>query len=559
MRFDPILPPARVAAMKAQGHWRDRLLTDLFDARVAQEPDKLGVIDGNSMTGKSSRLTFRELAHRVDRLAAGLAALGVAKGDVVAWQLPNWWQFTALHLACLRIGAISGSLMPIFRERELSFMLGLAEAKVLVVPRSFRGFDHAAMARALRPSLPHLRHVLVIGGEGTDGFEALLNARAPERTDILRLFADRQPAPDDVIEVQYTSGTTGEPKGVMHTSNTLLAQVDGFVERLRLSSDDVVLMASPMAHQTGFLYGLIMPAMLGATAVLQDIWDPRRAAAAMAAERVTFTMGATPFLSDITELVSGGGHDVSSLRVFVSAGAPIPRALVERAGPALGAHIVSAWGMTENGAVTMTGPEDPPDKTVNTDGACLPGMEIKVFDTDGKALPSEVEGQLKVRGAHNFVGYLKRPQLYGHDEEGWFDTGDLARIDADGYVRITGRAKDLLIRGGENIPVVEIEGLLFRHPDVQEVAIVGMPDPRLGERACAFVVPRPGAKLSLSELTQFLGQHKVARQYLPERLELVADLPRTPSGKVQKFKLREMAKGFTPARAPLSSRAKRGI
>jgi cyclohexanecarboxylate-CoA ligase len=546
MRFDPILPPARVAAMKSQGYWRDRLLLDAFDARVAETPDKLAVVDSNSMTGESSRLTFRELARRVDRLAAGLVGLGVGKGDVVAWQLPNWWQFTALHLACLRIGAISGPLMPIFRERELSFMLGLAEVKVFVVPRAFRGFDHAAMARALRPSLPQLRHVLVVGGEGADSFEALLDPRRPEPTDILRLFAERQPAPDDVIEVQYTSGTTGEPKGVMHTSNTLLAQVDGFAERLRLSRDDVVLMASPMAHQTGFLYGLIMPALLGATAVLQDIWQPARAAAAVAAERVSFTMGATPFLSDLTELVASGGHDVSSLRVFVSAGAPIPRALVERAGPILGARIVSAWGMTENGGVTTTRLDDPPDKTISTDGACLPGMEIKVVDAEGRTLPAESEGVLKVRGPFNFVGYLKRPQLYGHDAEGWFDTGDLARIDADGYVRITGRAKDLLIRGGENIPVVEIEGLLFRHPDVQAVAIVGMPDARLGERACAFVVARPGARLGLPDLTRFLEDHKVARQYLPERLELVDDLPRTPSGKVQKFKLREIAKALVP-------------
>lgn len=546
MRFDPILPPARIAAMKAQGHWRDRMLVDAFDARVGETPDKIAVIDANSMTGEASRLTFRELSGRADRLAAGLASLGVGRGDVVAWQLPNWWQFAALHLACLRLGAISGPLMPIFRERELAFMLGLAEAKVFVVPRTFRGFDHVAMARALQARLPALKHVLVVGGDGGGSLEALLEAHRTERTDILRLFAGSQPGPDDVIEMQYTSGTTGEPKGVMHTSNTLMSQVDAFVERLRLGRDDVVLMASPMAHQTGFLYGILMPLALGQTVVLQDMWDARRAAATIVAERVSFTMGATPFLADLTDVVAGGGHDVASLRVFVSAGAPIPRPLVERAGRTLRARIISAWGMTENGAVTMTRLDDPPDKTIGTDGACLAGMEIRVVDGDGRPLPAEAEGLLKVRGAFNFVGYLKRPHLYNHDAEGWFDTGDLARIDADGYVRITGRAKDILIRGGENIPVIEIEGLLYRHPDVQAVAIVGMPDARLGERACAFVVPRPGARPALGDLTRFLEQHKVARQYLPERLELVDDLPRTPSGKVQKFKLREMAKGLAP-------------
>jgi cyclohexanecarboxylate-CoA ligase len=289
---------------------------------------------------------------------------------------------------------------------------------------------------------------------------------------------------------------------------------------------------------------MCMPLALGATAVLQDVWEPVRAATSIAAERITFTMGATPFLSDLTGLVAGGGHDVSSLRVFVSAGAPIPRALVERAGPTLGAHIVSAWGMTENGAVTMTRLDDPAEKAIGTDGVCLPGMEIRVVDADGRSLPPDTQGLLKARGAFNFVGYLKRPHLYGHDEDGWFDTGDLARIDGDGYVRITGRAKDILIRGGENIPVVEIEGLLFRHPDIEAVSIVGMPDARLGERACAFIVPRKGATPSLQELVRFLEGHKVARQYLPERLELLDDLPRTPSGKVQKFRLRAMAKSL---------------
>jgi cyclohexanecarboxylate-CoA ligase len=200
--------------------------------------------------------------------------------------------------------------------------------------------------------------------------------------------------------------------------------------------------------------------------------------------------------------------------------------------------------MTENGAVTTTKLGDPDEKAFFTDGCALSGMEVRVFGPDHSPLPPGAEGFLKVRGCSNFVGYLKRPQLYNHDAEGWFDTGDLARIDADGYVRITGRSKDIIIRGGENIPVVEIEGLMFRHPAVQAVAIVGMPDPRLGERACAFVVPKAGQQLSFAQMAQFLSDQKVARQYLPERLEVVAELPLTPSGKVQKFKLREIAKAL---------------
>jgi cyclohexanecarboxylate-CoA ligase len=543
MRFDPILPEARVRTMRAQGHWGDELLIDRLDRCIAQAPDKTAIVDFNSMQGAGRRLSYREFGALVDRIAAGLAALGIEKDDVVSCQLPNWWQFGALAFACWRIGAVINPMMPIFREREVRFMLGFAESKVFVVPREFRGFDHAAMVRGMRHELPHLQRLLVIGGSGEESFEGVLVDTPWEtRRDTKVLFAERRGSADDVIQLLYTSGTTGEPKGVMHTSNTILSNARPFAERLGLTDKDIVLMSSPLAHQSGFIYGLLMPVVLQTTVVLQDVWEPRRAADLIAQERVTFTFASTPFLSDLTDAVGRGGCDVSSLRFFVAAGAPIPRVLVERASKTLDAAIISAWGMTENGAATTTRPGDPDEKAFFTDGCAMPGMEVAVFSPDHKRLPPGEEGFLKVRGCSNFVGYLKRPQLYGHDAEGWFDTGDLARVDADGYVRITGRSKDIIIRGGENIPVVEIEGLMFRHPAVQAVAIVGMPDARLGERACAFVVPKQGHELSFEQMAQFLSEQKVARQYLPERLEIVAELPVTPSGKVQKFKLREIAK-----------------
>jgi cyclohexanecarboxylate-CoA ligase len=548
MQFDPILPQARFDAMHVQGHWRDEVIGDYLDRCRAEIPDKTAIIDFNSVTGRENRLSYRELASRVDRIAAGLAEHGVEQYDVVSCQLPNWWEFSALVIACMRIGAVVNPMMPIFREREVKFMLGFAESKIFVVPRQFRGFDHAAMARSLRPELPHLERVLVVGGAGEESFEEILLGldRKPDR-DCAAFLAARRPKADDVMQLLYTSGTTGEPKGVMHTANTLLSNLRPYAERLRLGADDVVLMASPMAHQTGFMYGLVMPVMLGATAVLQDTWEPKRATGLIGTERVTFTMASTPFLSDLTDAVGQGGFDVSTLRIFLAAGAPIPRVLVERATKMLAANIVSAWGMTENGAVTTTKLDDPDEKAFYTDGCAMPGMEVCVVDQDNKPVPPGEEGILKVRGCSNFVGYLKRPQLFGHDRDGWFDTGDLARMDADGYIRITGRAKDIIIRGGENIPVVEIEGLLFRHPAVQAVAIVGMPDARLGERACAFVVPKPGQDFRFTDMVAFLEKQKLAKQYFPERLEVVAELPRTPSGKVQKFKLRDAARELASA------------
>jgi cyclohexanecarboxylate-CoA ligase len=301
-------------------------------------------------------------------------------------------------------------------------------------------------------------------------------------------------------------------------------------------------MPSPLAHQLGFMYGIILPIMLGGTVVLQDIFAAPEMARQIRTEGCTFTMGATPFLNDLTEHVAATGETTPSLRVFVSAGAPIPRALVAKARPTLGAAIISAWGMSENGAVTTTRLDDAEEKATSTDGLPLPGMELRVLDAEGRAAPPGTEGALQVRGCSNFIGYLKRPELDPKDADGWFDTGDIARMDQDGYIRIAGRSKDIIIRGGENIPVVEVEGLLFRHPAVAEVAVVGYPDERLGERACAYVRLREGASLTLPELVAYLEEQRMARQYMPERLEIVEALPRTPSGKIQKFRLREMAR-----------------
>jgi len=545
--MDPIIPAARSSAMRAAGLWPDRLITERLDEVAAAQPDRVALVDHNSVTGRATTLSYRQLKRLSARMALGLAALGVQPGQVVAFQLPNWWQFTALYLACVRIGAVANPLMPIFRERELRFMLGFAEAQVIVVPRTFRDFDYPAMIEGLRGELPALRHVLVLEhGPHGSAEAALLTRRWEDEQDGEALFRERRPAPDDVTELQYTSGTTGEPKGVMHTANTTLGALTAIVRHMGFTEREAVLMASPLAHQTGFLYGMLMPILLGGKSVLQDLWDPAAAARLIQDEGCTFTMGSTPFVADLTDTPEAARCDLSSFRMFLTAGAPVPRVLVKRAQERLGAHIISAWGMTENGVVTCTHPDDAPEKVIETDGRAIPGMQVRVVDGDARPLPPGEEGRLQVRGMNNFVGYLKRPERYEVDAEGWFETGDLARMDADGYIRISGRAKDILIRGGENVPVVEVEGALYRHPAIQDVAIVGMPDERLGERGCAFVVLRPGQRLTLPQLVSFLESEHMARQYFPERLEIVEAMPRTASGKVQKFRLRELAKDLKP-------------
>lgn len=534
MAMDPILSEQRKQAMRAAGFWSDQTLLDAFSKTVRDDPARIAIIAFEAAFGQRKALAYGELQQIADRIAANLLRLGVKPGEVVSYQLPNWWQFVALHLALLRIGAVTNPIMPIFRDREMEFMLTLAETRVLIVPRRFRDFDHAAMADRLKVKVPTLEHIVVIGSGDDRDFEAVLNA--PRK----RVEAATAAPADDVVQLLYTSGTTGEPKGVMHTSNTLLNSVRYFEDRVHLTASDIVLMASPMAHQTGFLVGLLLPLYLGGRVVLQDIWNPAKAADIIETERVTMTMASTPFLADLTAEAELRPKAITSLRTFVSAGAPIPRVLVRRATEHLGAHITSGWGMTENGLVTTTKLDDPPEKVFETDGCPSQGMEVRVVDEGGKVMPHNEEGRLQARGPGTFVGYLKRPHLYAVDLDGWFETGDLARKDKDGYIRITGRTKDIVIRGGENVPVIEIEQLMYRHPAVQEVAIVGVPDERLGERACACVVLRQGASLSLADLSGYMAENTVAKNYWPERVEVLDALPKTPSGKVQKFKLREI-------------------
>jgi cyclohexanecarboxylate-CoA ligase len=522
--------------------WNERLLVDYLDEAAAKHPDRTAIVDFEYGTNRQIELTFAELRRRVDQIAWSLAGLGVRRGDVVSVQLPNWWHFVAVHLACLRVGAATNPLMPIFRERELSFMLGLAESRVVIIPKVFRDFDHEAMIERIRPSLPALRHVIVAGGASSNNFDAqLLTTEVPR--DAAMVFAAQRATVDDVVQLLYTSGTTGEPKGVMHTSRTLLTTMLPSIRHLQLREGEPILSATPLAHQLGFILAVIVPIALGSPIVMQDVWNAAVALQRIRKFGVTFAMGATPFLADLIDTAAKEG-DAGPLRTFLSAGAPIPRTLVMRAREEIGVKVLSAYGMTENLLVSSAGPDDPEQKVSETDGAPSLGLELRVVDSERRPLPSGQSGRLQTRGTSTFIGYLKRPELYNVDGDGWFETGDLARLDADGYVTITGRWKDVIIRGGENIPVVEIENVLYRHPAVRQVAIVAMPDVRLGERACAFVILREAASLVLADMQEFLLKSGVARSYWPERLEVVDAMPMTASGKIQKFVLRERAKAL---------------
>ena len=542
MSFETVLTPAKVDEYTRQGYWVNRTITDYLDEMVDRSPDKVAFVDSRR------QVTYGQLKQEVDRCALGLLELGVRPGDVVSFQLPNWIEWVVVHYAATRIGAVSNPLIPIYRSREVGFMVGLAQSKVIVVPKEFRGFDYPAMVAGLRAEWPSLASVLVVDGDGSPGTTSWSDFMATpweEQRDPAELTALR-PDPNEVTLLIFTSGTTGEPKGVMHTHNTVVAANNPLPDRLGISSDSVIHMASTLAHLTGFLYGARLPVQNGATCVLQDVWDPARFVELVEQHGITYTSAATPFLHDLLNAPNRTEHDLSSLQRFCCMGAPIPRVMVREAKEKLPTlTVLGGWGQSENGLVTLGIPGDPDEKIIETDGYPWPGMRIRVADYEGNELPPGTEGRLQVVGPFLFVGYAERLDMTRESFDGeWFDTGDLARIDADGYLRISGRTKDVIIRGGENIPVSYVENVLYENPKLESVAVVAIPDPRLQERACACVVLKPGvADFTFEELQQFMAAKGVAKNYWPERLEVLRELPKTPSGKIQKYHLREQVRG----------------
>jgi cyclohexanecarboxylate-CoA ligase len=533
-----VLEKARIAREQARGVWPQRVATDYLDRWMGEKPQACALVGWRLDEERQTRFTWRELGAQVARTSGALERAGIGAGDVVSFQLPSWWEFVAVYLATVRLGAVANPLMPIFRRRELSFMLRQSEARVFVAPARFRGFDHAALARELAAELPGLR-LLLAGGEGAESLEAALTAAEGGA------FArGARLQPDDVTQLLYTSGTTGESKGVLHTSNTLLGAVHSLAGRMELGGDDVIFMPSPLAHQLGFCYGMLMSLTLGVPLVLTDIWRPARAAQLIEENGVTFTFAATPFLADLAALARKGTKRLGRLRLFASSGAPIPPAVAQAAREQLDVAVAACWGMTECASVTITPPDG--SRATESDGCALANGEVRIVRGDGREAPRGEIGALQVRGASLFVGYFKRPDLYRLDAEGWFDTGDLARMDGEGYIRICGRSKDVIIRGGENIPVVEIEAALYRMAQVADAAIVAMPDARLQERACAFVMLRHGQALDLAAICRHLAGEGFSKHFWPEHLEVLAEMPRTPTGKIQKFVLRELAKNLRP-------------
>ncbi|HEV7536615.1 MAG TPA: AMP-binding protein [Acidimicrobiia bacterium] len=509
-----------------EGFWTDDVLTSVLDGWCAVRPDAVYVSDG------AGSLTYSELRGQAYRLAAGLRDLGVSRGDRVVVQLPNWSEIAVVYVALARIGAVLVPIMPIYRQDEVAYIAGFTEAVGIITTGTFRGFDHLGMVRELRPDCPTLRFVGTVRAEPGPGEFAVADLTRPGDGAAPPPEAELgpPPGPDDPHAFVFTSGTEARPKGCVHTFNTLGFSLRTLGRRLALTPEDVTFMPSPVTHATGLAMGLGAPLVAGGSVHLLDIWDPDVGLRRIAEHRCTNTLTATPFVQMALDAFDPTVHDVSSMRVWVCGGAPVPPAIVEGLEDAWpGCRLLSLYGRSETFLTSMCGFDDPPERSATSDGRPPPGVDVGLFD-----------GEIAQRGAGVMLGYCgDRERTATTFRGGWCHSGDLGRMTDDGYLRVTGRLKDIIIRGGSNISAREVEEHLLAHPAVRDVAVVGMPDRVLGERACAFVVPA-GAPPTLEALCEFLrAERRISVTKLPERLELIDALPTTATGKVQKFVLRD--------------------
>jgi acyl-CoA synthetase len=527
------VPPELAERYLAEGAWDDRTLGEFLRDCLLEDPTRRFRIwsPTNAYLG-----TVGEVYEESLRVAGGLAALGLGPGDMVAFQLPNWVEAAITFYAASMLGVTLVPIVHFYGPKELGFILRQSGAKALIIVSRIGQRDYLADLATVRDGLQSLEHVVVVGDVGDDGsgyvgFDDLRSAdpvSGPTHVD-----------PDGPALIGYTSGTTADPKGVVHTHRTLGCEVRQLSDH-QSKRDLPSLVGAPVGHAIGMLGGLLCPLYSKRPIYMIDGWDPPTVLDAMVEEHIAAGSGSTFFFTSLLDSPGFGPEHVELMRFVGLGGSPIPNAVAERA-DALGISLVRSYGSTEHPSITGSLHDAPKDKRIHTDGRPMAWVEIRTVDEDGKDVGVGEPGEILSRGADRFGGYTD-PALNAEflDSEGWFSTGDIGVIDEDGYLTITDRVKDIIIRGGENVSAAEVEQLLAHMKGVAEVAVVAAPDERLGEHGCAFFRMQPGSEApDMDALRAHLKEAGLTRQKWPEEIRVVDELPRTPSGKIQKFVLRQ--------------------
>lgn len=516
-----------------RGHWTDESLGTLI----------AGCLDRDrALTARvwSEQRPFHGTLGDVDdlsrRLATGLRTYGIGPGDVVAFQLPNWVEAVAAFYAITMVGAVVAPVVHFYGPKELAFILAQSRTRLFITADRFGRHDFRADLDSIRPALPALETVVVVGGSRNGGdtipFEQMI---AGGRIDRLT-----QVDPDSPALVAYTSGTTADPKGVVHSHRSIVCEVRQLAQ-LQAERERPLLVGAPVGHGIGMLSALLVPRVQAHPLSLIDVWNPDRVLDAMAEADLSAGSGSTFFLTSLLDAPGCTPAHVARMSKIGLGGSPIPAEVARRADD-LGINLVRSYGSTEHPSITGSKHSFPADKRLFTDGRTLPGVELRIVDPDdGRDLPAGTVGEIVSRGPDRFVGYTD-PHLSDEaiDADGWYRTGDQGRLDDDGYLIVTDRLSDIIIRGGENISAAEVENLVAEIEGVAEVALVAAPDARLGEHGCVFIRAKDlAAAPSLEMISHHLDRAGLAPQKWPEELRVVDDFPRTPSGKIRKVTLRD--------------------
>lgn len=533
------LPP-HLRAFREAGCWPDLTVAELAHRRAYESPRECVFVDRPD-------LTYATIFGDAEALAVAFSDLGLMPGDVISVLLPNWHEAAIINVAAALSGIVINPIIPIYRKAEITQLLGDCRSRLLFAAESVRRVDFAAMIEAIRSRLPALRHVFYVrGGSQTTSYDALLDSGRG------RTLPVRKVDPDSIKLLLYTSGTTGTPKAVLHSHNTIARMFENTMRHWQLKPGEALLMPSPITHLTGFGVGLELPFMVGTRTLLMERWDAREAAQLIDRYGIVGTVSATPFLKELTDAAREIGTRLPSLRFFACGGAAVPPEVIRNANATFAQPCAfRIFGCTETPAITLgwLGVENG-ECAATTDGEII-DYEVRVVAADGTPVPFGTEGEILARGPAMFLGYADAIQTReALTEDGYYRTGDLGVVTPQRAIIVTGRKKDIIIRGGENISAKEVEDVLHRHPAVAEAAVVSMPHPRLGEGVCAFIVLRPNEIADPHALAAFVADCGLARQKCPEHVEIVEALPRTATGKVRKDILREEIRAKKCTAAP---------